>query len=94
MPNALVEALACGCPCVSTDCPSGPSEILGEGDYGPLVRVGDDLALCEALRSLLDHPPDPARLRARGAEYGIAGAVTAYVEILLGVQARRAARIA
>jgi glycosyltransferase involved in cell wall biosynthesis len=94
MPNALVEALACGCPAVSTDCPSGPSEILAGGDYGPLVRVGDDSGLCDALRSLLDHPPDRERLRARGAEYGIAGAVTAYVDILLDAQARRAAKIA
>ena len=53
LPGVLIQALACGCPVVSTDCPSGPSEILDGGRYGPLVPVGDAPALACAVSSAL-----------------------------------------
>jgi glycosyltransferase involved in cell wall biosynthesis len=52
-PNVLVQALACGCPVVSTDCPSGPSEILNGGAYGYLVPVGDADALATCILKTL-----------------------------------------
>jgi glycosyltransferase involved in cell wall biosynthesis len=61
--------MACGCPVVSTDCPSGPAEILDEDRYGRLVAVGDGEALSRAIIELLDHPTDAAVLRERAAEY-------------------------
>lgn len=68
-PNALTEALALGVPCVSTDCPSGPAEILAGGRYGALVPVGDDAALAGAMARILAAPLPPEALRAAVAEY-------------------------
>ena len=67
----LIQALACGCPVVSTDCPDGPREILEGGSYGPLVPVGDAPALARALGRVLDAPPQRERLRARGHHFSL-----------------------
>jgi len=53
LPNALIEAMACGCPVVSTNCPSGPEEILDGGKYGELVPVDDVDALAQAILRVL-----------------------------------------
>jgi glycosyltransferase involved in cell wall biosynthesis len=83
LPAVLIEALACGCPVVSTDCPSGPAEILEHGQYGTLVPVGDDGALASAILSALTLPPDRERLRARAAMFSLDRAVDRYLEVLL-----------
>ena len=84
----LAEALACGCPCVSTDCPSGPAEILLNGDIGPLVPVGDDAALAEAMGRVLDDPPDRRLLQQRAAYFSADRAVAAYEELIASVVRR------
>ena len=57
MPNALIEAMALGLPCVSTDCPcGGPKYLIEQGKNGILVPVGDVDALSHAIRGLLSDP--------------------------------------
>ena len=51
--NVLIEAMACGTPVVSTDCKSGPSEIIENGKSGILVPVGDYQSLSKAIIKVL-----------------------------------------
>ncbi|HET7598304.1 MAG TPA: glycosyltransferase, partial [Burkholderiales bacterium] len=83
LPTVLIEALACGCPVVSTDCPSGPREILQGGRYGRLVAIGDDRALARAIIGVLESPPDREPLRRRGAEFSVERGTERYLELLL-----------
>ena len=85
MPNTIIEALACGCPVVSTDCPSGPVEILENGRYGKLVPVGDEAALAAAIDATLQTAPDPHELRRRATDFSVERATDRYLQ-LVGLQ--------
>ena len=68
-PNVLLEALACGCSVVSTDCPSGPSEILEHGSWGRLVPINDQTALAEAIIATLEEDTNQDALRQRATQF-------------------------
>ena len=80
--NVIVEALACGTPVVSTDCPSGPGEILDGGRFGRLVPVDDAEAMAEAMHAALDAPADPGALKHRAADFLPELAARKYLDLL------------
>lgn len=81
--NVIVEALACGTPVVSTDCPSGPAEILDGGAYGRLVPVGDKQAIASAINGTLEQPVPETKLRKRAKSYSIETITDQYLKVLL-----------
>jgi glycosyltransferase involved in cell wall biosynthesis len=80
--NVIVEALSFGLPVVSTDCPSGPSEILENGRYGRLVPVGDVDALAQAIEETLNTPVDKEALIRRAADFSPEIAARKYLDLL------------
>jgi glycosyltransferase involved in cell wall biosynthesis len=80
--NVLVEAAALGTPIVSTACPSGPSDILGNGRFGVLVPVGDASAMARAIVQVLQKPLLPEVTRQAAEPYTAERSATAYIRAL------------
>lgn len=81
----VAEALFCGTPVVSTDCPYGPREILQDGRYGRLVPVGDVHALAKAMiESLSEHHTEEERaaLRARAEDFSEKASIDAWSQAI------------
>ncbi len=74
-PNVILEALCCELPVVSTDCLTGPGEIINSGENGFLVPVGDYTALADRIAELLKTNKTAATIRKNGIkrvrEFGI-----------------------
>lgn len=94
MPNVLLEALACGLPIVSTDCPHGPAEILKGGEFGGLVPVGDSDNLAQAIARSLHAPADAERQRARALHFDAGKIAVCYADVLLNRTQENPTRLA
>jgi glycosyltransferase involved in cell wall biosynthesis len=81
LPNVLVQALALGARIVSTDCKTGPSEILCNGKFGKLVPVGDEESLARAMEESLEQPIGRAGERYALQRYGASNATADYLAI-------------
>lgn len=85
-PNVLVEAMACGCPALAFDCPTGPREILGESEFGELIEMSSFTALSEKIESLISSPHRLEYLKKqslkRAANYDSEQVIAMWVEVL------------
>jgi len=82
LPTVLLEAMALGLPIVSTDCPSGPREILGGGRLGELVPTENPSALARAIAAALPASGLPRREYENLADYDVEGVVDRYSRLL------------
>ncbi len=71
MPTVILEALALGKTVVSTDCESGPGELLEDGRYGYLTPPANPSRLARTINHALEHPLDPAPLKNRAEEFSV-----------------------
>lgn len=83
LPGALIQALGCGLRIVSTDCETGPREILDGGKWGTLVPLDDTAALAQAMATALATPPQPPAAEWTS-QFSLARAVDAYLACLAG----------
>jgi len=84
--NVIIEAMACGAPLVATDCPGAPSELLGGGEFGPLVPVGDPEAMASGIEEMLDNPTPREKLHNRADDFSIDSAIELYEKVLFNRQ--------
>lgn len=80
--NVVAEALAAGTPVVSTDCESGPAEILENGRYGRLTPTRDPEAIARAVLQTLDEPRNSPELIARAQSFSVANITDQYLQVL------------
>jgi glycosyltransferase involved in cell wall biosynthesis len=81
LPTVLIEAMACGTPVVSTDCPHGPREILENGRYGELVPVDNEELLACAIERTIQAPVDKKTLVQSAQRYSVEASRSAFLDL-------------
>ncbi|MCB9610258.1 MAG: glycosyltransferase [Polyangiaceae bacterium] len=80
--NVVVEALSFGVPVVSTNCPSGPSEILEDGRFGDLIPVADPASLSRAILASREKAWDRAALMERARHFSVSTIAQRYLQVM------------
>lgn len=80
LPTVIIEAIALNTNVISTKCPSGPEEILNDGEFGLLVNVDDEAGLAEAMINSLS--PKPYNLQERAEDFSVDKSVTNYYTLI------------
>lgn len=69
MPNALMEAMCLGLACISTNCLTGPKELIGENERGWLVPIKNEPELIAAMENVIQNPKEAQRKATAAREY-------------------------
>ena len=77
----IVQALSCGTPVLSTDCPHGPYEILNRGEYGTLVPMNNASQLGQAIPYTLSKKWDFKKLQSRSLDFSSRTQTLKYLEL-------------
>ena len=80
--NVIVEAMSYGVQIISTDCPSGPSEILDNGKYGILVPINDEKSISYAIKNIINNKFDVKLLINRAKDFEIMNIAKQYLDTM------------
>lgn len=82
LPSVIVEALAAGLPVIATDCSVGMSDLLGGGQFGQLVAVGDVAALANAMATIVDQSFPVREARLQASRFTVERAAGVYLDVM------------